>query len=304
MGLFNIGVEGQYRMAAIIAAALGAAVTLPAPLHVAFIIIVAMVVGAAFSSIAGILKVTRNVNEVLSTLMLNGIVGGLLGILLKWKTISHVVNSMRRTKDLPKSAWIPDLNRVLNAVGFHLPKGTALYGSVVLAIAVGVAFSMLVNRTRFGFDLRSSGINPEAARAAGVNPKAMVLATMVLSGALAGLVGIPTLLSDSHKFTQEFPIGYGFAGIACALVGRQKVGGIAVAALLFAFIERTALILPRPPLKAPKEIGTIMQGTMILSAVIAYEVVRRIGEASAVREAAAKTAGAELAATAGTGATA
>jgi len=103
-------------------------------------------------------------------------------------------------------------------------------------------------------------------------------------------VGMPILLNDTHKFTTEFPSAYGFAGIAVALVGRQKVGGIAAAAVLFAFIERAAQVLPDPPLYAPKELGTIMQGTMILSAVIAYEVIRRRAQAAAVHEAAQKAA--------------
>ncbi len=278
MNLFNIGVEGQYRLAAILAASAGAAVSLPAPLHVAFIMVIAMAVGAAWAAVAGLLNVTRNVNIVISTIMLNGIVASLLGYLLKH--IAHVKNQMRSTTELPKSAWFPDI--------LHIGKGTRLYGFLVIAAIIGIGFSVMMNRSRFGFDLRASGINPGAARASGVNPKTMVLRTMLISGALAGLIGMPILLSDSHKYTQDFPTLYGFSGIAVAIVGRYRAGGIALAALLFAGIERAAQILPQPPLRAPKEIGTIMQGTMMLSAVVAYEVVRRLGEAAAVREAAAK----------------
>jgi general nucleoside transport system permease protein len=281
MNLFNIGVEGQYRLAAILAAAAGAAVSLPAPLHVAFVMIVAMAVGAAWAAVAGLLNITRNVNIVVSTIMLNGIVASLLGYFLKH--IAHVKNQMRATTELPKSAWFPNL--------LHIGKGTTLHGFLIVAIILGVVFSVMMNRSRFGFDLRASGINPGAARASGVNPKAMVMRTMLISGGLAGLIGMPILLQDAHKYTQDFPALYGFAGIAVAIVGRYRAGGVALAALLFAAIERAAQILPQPPLRAPKEIGTIMQGTMMLSAVIAYEVVRRLGEASAIREAAAKAEG-------------
>jgi general nucleoside transport system permease protein len=278
MNVFNIGVEGQYRLAAIIAAAAGAAVSLPAPLHVAFVMLVAMVVGGAWAAIAGILNVTRNVNIVISTIMLNGVVASLLGYLLKH--IAQVKNQIRATPELPRSAWFPDL--------LHLDKGTDLWAFVLVCIVVGVLFSVVMNRTRFGFDLRASGINPGAASASGVNAKAMVVRTMIISGALAGLVGMPTLLSDSHRYTQQFPTGWGFAGIAVAIVGRYRAGGVALAAVLFAAIERASQILPLPPLAAPQEIGTIMQGTMMLSAVVAYEVVRRIGEAAAIKDAAAK----------------
>jgi general nucleoside transport system permease protein len=278
MNVFNIGVEGQYRLAAIIAAAAGAAISLPAPLHVAFVMVIAMAVGAAWAAIAGVLNVTRNVNIVISTIMLNGVVASLIGYLLKH--IAHVKNQMRATTELPRSAWFPDLA--------HLAKGTNLWGFVIIAIIIGVVFSIVMNRTRFGFDLRASGINPGAAKASGVNPKAMVIRTMLISGGLAGLIGMPVLLSDAHKYTQDFPTGWGFAGIAVAIVGRYRAGGVALAAVLFAAIERAAQILPQPPLYAPKEIGTIMQGTMMLSAVVAYEVVRRLGESAAIRDAAAK----------------
>jgi general nucleoside transport system permease protein len=278
MNVFNIGVEGQYRLAAILAAGAGAAVSLPAPLHVAFVILVAMAVGAAWAAIAGVLNVTRNVNIVISTIMLNGVVASLLGYLLKH--IAHVKNQIRATSELPRSAWFPSL--------VHLPKGTNLWAFVLVCIVVGVVFSVMINRTRFGFDLRASGINPGAATASGVNAKAMIVRTMLISGALAGLIGMPTLLSDSHKYTQAFPVGWGFAGIAVAIVGRYRASGVALAAVLFAAIERAAPILAEPPLSAPKEIGTIMQGTMMLSAVVAYEVVRRFGEGAAIRDAASK----------------
>lgn len=278
MNVFNIGVEGQYRLAAILAAAAGAQVNLPAPLHVLFIMVIAMAVGAAWAAVAGILNVTRNVNIVVGTIMLNGVVASLLGYLLKH--IASVKGGMRSTTTLPKSAWFPDL--------VQFGKGSRVYAFVLVAALLGVIFSIVINRTRFGFDLRASGVNPGAASASGVNSKAMVVKTMMISGGIAGLIGMPLLLSDAHKYTQEFPTGFGFAGIAVAIVGRYRAGGVALAALLFATIERAAQILPQLPTAPPKEIGTIMQGTMMLSAVVAYEVVRRFGEAAAIKDAAAR----------------
>jgi general nucleoside transport system permease protein len=290
MNLFNIGVEGQYRLAAIVAAAAGAAVHLPAPLHVAFILLVAMCVGAFWAGIAGVLKVTRNVNEVVATIMLNGVALGIIGVLLGWKPVATLQGAFRSTRPLDKSAWMPTFNKL-----FGLNKSiTDSYGFIVIAAIVGVIVHILFTRTRFGFDLKASGMNPGAARASGVNPKAMVIRTMLISGALAGLIGMSIVLNQEHRFTQEFPQQLGFGGIAVALVGRQKVGGIALAAMLFALIARVSQVLPEPPLRAPKEVGTIMQGTMILSAVIAYEVVRRRAEAAAVKHAAEVTAAAHV----------
>ena len=160
---------------------------------------------------------------------------------------------------------------------------------MVGAILLGVGFYVLVWRTRFGFDLRATGANPAAARAAGVNPKAMIMKTMLISGGIAGLVAIGPMLGDPqfHRYNEQLGgTAFGFTGIAVALLGRNHPAGIAFAALLFATIDRATQVLSLRGI--PQEISKIMQGTIILSAVIAYEVVRRIRVAAEVRDAAAK----------------
>jgi general nucleoside transport system permease protein len=279
--LFNIGVEGQYRLAAIVAGAVGAGVPGPGWFRIIVAMLSAVTVGALYAGIAGVLKAYRNVNEVISTIMLNGIVlKGLVAIMLQWTFIAKLRDQQYRTRRLPKSAWFPTLD--IN--------GSKLWLWGIIAIGLGVGYHYLVNKSRFGYELRTSGLNPGAALAAGVNPKRMILTTMLISGAVAGLVGMPNLLQREHEFTQQFPFLLGFGGIAVALVGRQKAGGMAMAALLFAFLTRSAQSLTSPPTRGTKEISQIMQGTMILAAVVAYEVVRRRAEAVAVSEAANKTA--------------
>jgi ABC-type uncharacterized transport system permease subunit len=286
MGLFNIGADGQYRLAALIAAAAGAAVSLPAPLHVGFIFVVAIAVGGAWAGVAGVLKVTRGVNEVVSTIMLNFIATGISAFLLAEYFRDENASLAAQTKPLPSSAWIPPLNRLLELFGYHLPPNTVLQGFLPFAIVLGIGYYLLVWRTRFGFDLRTTGINPAAARAAGVNPKAMVLKTIVLSGMVAGLIGLGPLLGDPqlHKYGDTFPTAIGFTGIAIALLGRNNPGGIAVAAFVWAALERGGQALP--PIGVPQEIVKILQGTLLLTAVIAFEVVRRFASAAQVREAA------------------
>ncbi len=124
---------------------------------------------------------------------------------------------------------------------------------------------MLVWRTRFGFDLRAMGANPAAARASGINPKAMIMKTMLISGGIAGLVAVGPLLGDPqfHRYTEQFPTLLGFTGIAVALVGRNHPVGIAFAALLFAYIERATQVFALQNI--PQEISKIMQGSIILS---------------------------------------
>jgi ABC-type uncharacterized transport system permease subunit len=290
MGLFNIGADGQYRLAAVIAAAAGAAVSLPAPVHVAFIFLVAIAVGGAWAAVAGILKVTRGVNEVVSTIMLNFIATGLSAFLLAEYFRDNNASLVAQTKPLPRSAWIPDLNGLLEKFGYHLPPNTILQGFLPFAIVIGILFYLVIWRTRFGFELRTTGINPAAARASGVNPKLMILKTIVLSGMVAGLIGLGPLLCDPqlHKYADTFPTAIGFTGIAIALFGRNNPGGIAIGALVWAGLERAGQALP--PIGVPQEIVKILQGTLLLTAVIAFEVVRRFASAAQIREAAARTA--------------
>jgi general nucleoside transport system permease protein len=289
MNLFNIGVEGQYRLAALIAASVGGAVALPAPLHVTLIIVTAMAVGAFWAGIAGVLKVTRGVHEVISTIMLNFIATGLGAYLLATYLSAErgAQDLIIGTPEIPPSGRFPSLNRLLTALGVEEVPAD-LFGFTLIAVLVGAVFYVLVWRTRFGYDLRASGVNPGASRASGVDPGGMVIRTMLLSGAIAGLVGLTDILGFSYSFNLDFPAGLGFAGIAVALVGRNHPVGIGLAAVLFAFIDRSAQILDLEDV--PKEIIQIMQGVIILSVVIAYEVVRRLVEAQEVKAAAAATA--------------
>jgi ABC-type uncharacterized transport system permease subunit len=285
MGLFNIGVEGQYRMAAIAAAAVGAAVALPAPLHVLLIIAVAVVVGALWAGIVGLLKVTRGVSEVISSIMLNFIALGTASFLLTGPLRgSGEGASIVTTKPIPESGWFPGLNGLLTGLGLAEPR-TELYGFLIVAVVVGVAIAVLIKRTRFGFDLRASGLSPSAATASGVNARGMVIKTMLLSGAIAGLIGLPDLLGDTHEFGTQFTGGLGFLGIAVALLGRNTPVGIALAALLFAFLDRAALPLQFADI--PSSVVTIIQGTIVLAVVIANEIARRLALRSAERVGAA-----------------
>jgi simple sugar transport system permease protein len=272
MNLFNIGVDGQYRLAAMMAAVVGGAVHLPAPLHVALIIVVAVLVGAMWAGIAAILKATRGVSEVISTIMLNTIASGVVAYLLNPKRLAVSVQGSNNigTKPIAASGHFP---------GFTVHQGThsvgTIYGFLMIAVLCGVGYSMLLSRTRFGFDLRATGLSSTAAVASGVNAKRMLIMTMLISGGVAGLVGMPQLLGSSYSYSLDFPAGLGFTGIAIALLGRNHPVGIAIGALLWAFLDRSSQILDLEGVS--REIVVIMQGTIVLSVVIAYEVVRRYG---------------------------
>jgi general nucleoside transport system permease protein len=265
MNLFNIGVDGQYQVAAFFAAVVGGALTLTGVVQIPLIILTAMVAGALWSGIAGYLKAARGVSEVITTIMLNAIAGSLIGYFLKEGRLAERTQNIVHTPHLPESSMF-----------FTVDTGAGLiWGTVVIAIAAGIGYWYLMGRTRFGFDLRAVGVSDSAAQASGVSVKRMVVTSMLISGAIAGLVGMPTLLNDTGNFGNNFPSGIGFLGIAIALLGRNHPVGMAFAALLWAFLERTGGNLPR--IGYHQEIIGVMQGLIVLSVVIAYELVRRWG---------------------------
>ncbi len=288
MGLFNIGADGQYRLAALFAAYFGAKADLPPVLHIPYVMLIAVLVGGMWASIAGILKVTRGVNEVISTIMLNFIATGLTAWLLGNYFRFDTGTLISATKTMPISARLPNLDRIFESIGLGLPSTVNLQGYIVVAIIVGIGYYILLFRSRFGFDLRVSGENAAAARSSGISPKRMVLTTIILSGAVAGLIGMGPLLADPQhfKYSDQFPLTLGFTGLSLALLGRNHPVGIALAAVVWAAIERGTQPLTQKGF--PQEIGQILQGAFLLTAVIVFEVMQRRAQREAVREAAAK----------------
>ncbi len=287
MNLFNIGVEGQYLIAALFAGWVGTNVVLWAPLHIGVILLTAIAVGAIWGGIAGALKVTRGVNEVISTIMLNFIAFSAIAYLLANKFSVETTSLNLSTGKLPPSGRLPDLNFLITMFGFTEPRGIAIPGFLIFAILLGIGYYVLVWRTRFGFDLRISGMNPGSARMSGVNPKKLIFLTMLISGGAAGLVGMSTMLGKLGSYTQDFPTFIGFTGIAVALLGRNHPVGMALGALLFGIMDRAALVLKLEGI--PEEIVVIIQGVIVLAVVVAYEVFERINSRREVKAASEAT---------------
>ncbi|MEU6130290.1 ABC transporter permease [Saccharopolyspora sp. NPDC047091] len=262
MNLLNIGVEGQYRLAACVAAIVGGSLSLPFGVHALVVIVVGAATGAAWAGIAALLKIYRGVSEVISTIMLNVLAGGVIAFLVK--QFGELRGNTQGTALIGESGQVP---------GIPLGSAGTVFGLVLLAAVVGAAYWVLLGRTRFGFELRATGLSPTAALAGGVSSKKMVLGAMLLSGGVAGLAGLPEILGRDHTFTITFPTGYGFAGLAIALLGRNHPVGVAFGALLWSFLDKSSLTLDN--IGVPKEIVIILQGTIVLSVVVAYELVRR-----------------------------
>jgi simple sugar transport system permease protein len=256
LGLFNIGVEGQFLMGMFWAAVIGAYVDLPAVLHIPFVIVVGAIAGGLWGGIAGYLKVKRGVNEVISTIMLNAIalqlIDWMFNEFFRYDDGSGSLDV--RTKQLPESAWIGDL----------VPD--QLNGFIIVVLLVSIIYYLLVFRSRFGFRLRASGINAEAARTSGISANRMILLAMAISGMIGGLVGLPYLLGEGHSYGPTRPSGYGFTGIGVALLGRNHPGGIIVAGLMFGFLEAAGGPLQLEGI--PSSIVRVIQGIVLLSVVI------------------------------------
>jgi simple sugar transport system permease protein len=200
--------------------------------------------------------------------MLNAIATAVIAYFLQPGKLGQLdeAGTLVSTKPLPASSYL-----------FNFDTGASgqLNGFIVIAVLVGIAYWFVLGRTRFGFDLRTVGQSESAAAASGVSVKKMVATSMIISGVVAGLVGMPTLLNESHQFDNSFPAGLGFTGIAIALLGRNHPVGIALGALLWGFLERTTNHLEFQGYD--KEILGVIQGVIVLCVVIAYEVVRRYG---------------------------
>ena len=266
MNLFNIGVNGQYVLGALAAAVVGSNLHMVGFIAIPISILAAMIVGAAWAGIAAWLKVSRGVSEVISTIMLNFIAIGIISYIIVRTGIGTETSlNVRGTKLIPESG-------MLHGTAF-LDPGTKVYGFFFISIFIAIGYWFLLNRTRFGFDLRATGKSATAARTSGVESKRMAIVTMLLSGAIAGLVGLPYLLGETGSYNLNFPTDWGFTGIAIALLGRNNPLGIALGALLWAFrdISSGQLILEG----VPREITTIMQGLIVIVVVMSYEIVRR-----------------------------
>ncbi|MEV0228651.1 ABC transporter permease [Nonomuraea sp. NPDC050786] len=265
LNLFNIGTEGQYRIAALCAAAVGAGLSLPAPLGQVVIVTTAMIAGAVWAAIPALLKTLKGVNEVISTIALNFIAIGLISYLLAPGRLGSGSGSNMGTAPIADGLRDSGIDIAVQGAGLHW--------SSLLAVAAGIGFYVLIERTVFGFDLRAAGRSVDAARTGGVPLGRTIVIAMVLSGATAGLIGMPALLGDSGSFTLSFPSGLGFIGIAVALFGGNRAAGMAVGALLFSFLDNSSNVLQLMDIS--NEVVRIMEGLIILAVVITNRLTSR-----------------------------
>nr|WP_228393273.1 ABC transporter permease [Ornithinicoccus hortensis] len=239
-GLFNIGAQGQIIVGAILASYIGFAWDLPIGLHLILAILGALVGGALYGAIPGVLKATSGANEVIVTIMLNWI--AVYGI--AWTLKQAVFNpgrSGQRSPAVLDSALYPRL------IPDWLVPGNSfrLHWGLVVAILATLFVWWLLERSTIGFQLRAVGANPHAARTAGMSVGRITVITMVIAGGLAGLAATAQVLGTERSLTAGVAASYGFDAITVALLGRSRPLGTFLAGLLFGALKAGGSLMQR-----------------------------------------------------------
>ncbi len=236
--LFNIGGEGQGLMGGVGASLVILALDhqLPAFILIPLAIIAAALFGALWGLIAGWIQAYRHGHIVITTIMLNFIAAGTLGLLL--------ANGLKKeggapeTREFLASGHIPNFTNFINKIFPDAFYAAPLNWSFVLALILCFVYWWYVWNTKWGYQLRAVGQNEEAARYAGINAKKQILVTTLLSGAFAGLIAVNIIMGETHSLKPNFVFGAGFTGIAVALMGRNHPIGIIFAAILFGGLQQ------------------------------------------------------------------
>lgn len=250
--VWNIGAEGQLVLGGMGAAwvALFMAPHLPPAATLPVMVAAGFTAGGLWAAIPGLLRACWGVNEILTTLMLNYVA-------IYW--LEHLYFGPWRdprglgfpgTAMFPQAAWLP-----------RVP-GTRIHLGLLLAAAAAVLLQWILIRTRWGYELRVTGENPQAARYAGMNLSRNILCVMFLSGGLAGLAGLAESAGIHYRLQQGLAVGYGYAGIIVAWLARLHPIGLLLASVLIAslFVGGDQL---QSELKLPSSIGLVLEGAIL-----------------------------------------
>jgi len=250
-GVFNIGAAGQFLLGATCAAWVGYAIPLPPVIHPLACILAGAVGGGLWGAIPGYLKAKFGSHEVINTIMFNYLAVFLQDWLVK-NPLKDPAPGVFRTPNILDTAFLP---RFLDRL--HL--------GFILALLTAAGVWWLLEKTTIGFELRTVGMNPDAAKYAGMQPRKMIVLSMMLSGALAGIGGAVQILGVDHNMPVTYSPDVGFDGIPVALLGQNSPIGIILASLLFGALRNGSdLMQVRSGGVVSKEVIFIVQGVILL----------------------------------------
>jgi len=253
-GLFNIGGESQFIGGAILATYVGYAISMPVVIHVVVCVIAGFVGGAAIGWIPGVLKARTGAHEVIVTIMLNYIMGYFLAYLLSYHYLMQAPGTVNPiTSPIAGNAHLPLL------FGTHL----RINAGFLLALACAFAVWWLLNRTTTGFEFRSVGKNPSAARVAGMNVERSWILVMVIAGGLAGLAGSAVIQGTDFTLNNQSFGTYGIDAITVALLGFGRPLGVVLAGLLFGALHAGAPLM-QAQTGTPVDMVEVLQAVVVL----------------------------------------
>ena len=264
-GLFNIGAEGQATLGGLGVALLVLNLEfLPGWLLLPLGILGAGSFGAAWAAVPGYLQAKRGSHIVITTIMFNWLASVLLVYLLV-NVLREPASMNPETRGFPAGSRIPFMHEAFAAFGLEIPP-SQLNLTLVLALAAAFLVWLLIYRSRLGYAIRVVGANPMAAVYAGISPARIQIVAMILSGALAGGLAVNELMGYQHRLLLEFTSGYGFVGIAVALMGRAHPVGIVLAALLFGMLYQGGAELAFEQPAITRDMVVVIGGIIILFA--------------------------------------
>ncbi len=254
-GLFNIGVEGQMLVGALSAAYVGTAFGgLPAIIHLPLTILSAMAASAVWAAIPGVLKAKRGVHEVINTIMMN---------FIAYAFVAYVITGpLKAPGQIPKSADILSSAQLIRLSELAQWSTSRLNAGIIIALLACVAIYYLLWKTTAGYEIRAVGLNPHAAEYGGISVNRNIILAMVISGVLAGLAGAERVLGFHGSFILGFSPGYGFEGIAVALLGKNHPVGVIFAAILFGSLSSGGRWMAFNT-GVPTDIVTVLQAVII-----------------------------------------
>ncbi|RFC69467.1 MULTISPECIES: ABC transporter permease [Mesorhizobium] len=265
-GLFNIGGEGQAYIAGLGVAfvALSLDTVLPWYLTFPIAIVAAAGFGALWALIPAYLQAKRDSHVVITTIMFNYIAGSLMVYMLV-DVIKPLGSMAPQTRPFEAGAQLPKLNWIIELFGAKI-RSAPLNLSFILALIMAYLVWLLIWRTKLGYEIRTLGFSSKAARYAGISESRIIIITMLISGALAGMMALNPTMGDQHNVSLDFVSQAGFVGIAVALMGRSHPAGIIPAAILFGALYQGGAELAFEMPNISRDMIVIIQGLVILFA--------------------------------------